>query len=125
MSDGIVLLIGAGRIERITGAYGTTPDCPDAKFHAREVVLLRRMKHLAGLPDKCAIIIAIPPGFSPDHAWDDYCGRPRRLMCTVPARHVTYLVAFEGKPTPMLIREGYLWKLAGEPLADIQIGPAS
>jgi hypothetical protein len=111
-------LIGNGQISRIIGERGTTPECPEAKFKKRDVVRVRRLKHLKHLPVMGAVAAVVPPGFSPDWAWADLCGKPRALMCRVPARGVTYIVAFEGDPTPHLLREAYLLPTS-EPPAEI------
>ena len=104
MSEG-AFLIGNGQITRIEGQRGTTPDCPEALFKKTSVVRLRRRKHLSHLPEKGAVVAVVPPGFSPDHALDDLWGRPRRLMHQVPAKKVTYIIAFEGDTKPHLMHE--------------------
>jgi hypothetical protein len=47
-------------------------------------------------------------------------GNPRPLMCQVGARHVTYIVAFEGDPRPTLLREKYLLPTR-EPSAEMRL----
>jgi hypothetical protein len=81
---------------------GTTPNAPGAKFKTGDVVTV------------------IPLGFSPDWAWADTLGNPRPLMCQVGARHVTYIVAFEGDPRPTLLREKYLLPTR-EPSAEMRL----
>ena len=48
---------------------------------------------------------------------------PRRLMCQVPDKAVTYLVAFEGDPKPHILREKYLLPAPGELPATITFLP--
>lgn len=105
MNDGTVLLIGGGQVHVITGPRGTTPECPEAKFKRGDVVRLRRLKHLKHMPDRAAVAVVIPPGFSPDWAMADLRNAPRPLMCMVGSRRVTYIVGFDSNPTPYLISE--------------------
>lgn len=123
MDDG-VFLIGSGQITRLKGPRGTTPGCPEALFKVNEVVKIRRLKHLKHLPDIGAIAAVVPPHFSPDWAWADLCGKPRPLLCQVPAKHVSYIVAFEGDARPNLMREKYL-KPSGLPAAEIKFAEAT
>jgi hypothetical protein len=103
--------------------YGETPPCPQALFRARSVVRLRRRKHLAHLPEKGAVAAVVPPGFPADYALADLRKEPRPLMVTRERRAVTYIVLFEGNPTPHLLRESDLLP-TDEPLAEITIeGP--
>ena len=118
MSEAFIFGPG-GQMARMEGPLGVTPDCPAAKFKKNEVVRVRRLKHLRHLPERGAVVAVVPPGFSPDHAWDDLRGQPRRLMHQVPARIVTYIVAFEGDQTPHLLRESYLLPAPGEPPAEV------
>jgi hypothetical protein len=120
MSKSQVFLIGNGQVTALTGQRGTTPECPEALFKPRDVVRIRRLKHLRHLPALGAIAAVVPPGFSPDWAWDDLCKRPRRLMCQVPKRVVTYIVAFEGDGVPAILRESSLLP-TNEPPAEIAI----
>ena len=117
MTDG-VFLIGRGQVLRIEGPRGTTPTAPTAKFKVRDVVKVRRLKHLRGLPEIGAIVTVIPPNFSPDWAWADTLGKPRPIMAQVGKRYVTYIVAFEGDAKPHLLREQYLLP-TDEPPAEI------
>ncbi len=117
MTEG-AFLIGNGQLTKLEGQRGTTPECPEAKFQKAGVVRVRRLAHLKHLPERGAVVAVVPPGFSPDHAWDDLCGRPRRLMHQVPARIVRYIVAFEGDQTPHLLRERDLLP-TDEPPAEI------
>lgn len=103
--EGAFLIGPRGQISKLTGPRGETPPCPEAKFQRGFVVRVRRLKHLRRLPGFGAVAAVVPPGFSSDWAWDDLCGKPRRLMCQVPARGVRYIVAFDNDPVPHLIRE--------------------
>lgn len=108
MSDAIEggFLIGpGGQFLELRGPTGVTPDCPEALFQKNAVVRVRRLEHLKHLPELGAVVAVVPPGFSPDWAWDDLCGRPRRLLHQVPTNKVQYIVAFEGDQTPHLMRE--------------------
>jgi hypothetical protein len=117
-----VFLIGNGMVTVLEGERGVTPECPEAKFQRNAVVRIRRLKHLRRLPEKGAIAAVVPPGFSPDHAWDDLRGLPRRLMHQVAARKVTYIVAFEGDPKPHLMHEADLLPTS-DPPAEIGFAP--
>ena len=119
MEHGQTLLIGNGQVTVLTGPQGVTPDCPEALFRKNQVVRVRRLKHLRDLPELAVIVACVPPGFSPDWAWADVLGKPRPLMCQVPARHVQYLIAFAGNPTPVLMREKNLLP-SNEPDAEIR-----
>lgn len=103
--NGAFLIGPGGQMHEIQGQHGTTPLHPDARFKKGDVVRVRRLKHLKDLPERGAVAAVVPPGFSPDWAWDDLCGRPRRLMHQVPSRSIKCIVAFEGSLTPHLIRE--------------------
>jgi hypothetical protein len=114
-----VWLIGNGEMVRIEGQRGITPDCPEALFKINDTVRVRRLKHLKDLPEIGAVAAVVPPGFSPDWAWADLCGRPRPLMHQVPSRHISYIVAFEGDRKPHLLREKYL-RVSDLPPAEIK-----
>ena len=70
MSASAFLIGPGGQVTKLQGPRGTTPDCPQAKFQPNEIVRIRRLRHLRHLPEIGAIAAVIPPGFSPDHAWD-------------------------------------------------------
>jgi hypothetical protein len=112
-------LIGNGLVTTITGARGTTPECVGAKFARGQVVRVRRLKHLRSLPELGVVAVAISPGFSPDWAWDDLRGLPRRLMAQVGSRVITYLVAFEGDDCPHILRESSLLPAPGHATAEV------
>ncbi|CAA7621138.1 hypothetical protein [Magnetospirillum sp. UT-4] len=85
--------------------HGTAPPCPAAKFGPGDVVKVRRRAHLKHLPGQAAIAVVVPPGFPAEHALADARHEPRPLMTTIPSRSITYIVAFDGNPTPHLLRE--------------------
>ena len=122
MSEGAFIIGPGGQVTRIEGQRGTTPLCPDAIFKPNDVVRVRRLKHLRHLPVLGAIAVVVPPGFSADHAWDDFCGRPRRLMASAPTARVRYIVGFEGDPKPHLLAESALMP-SGEPAAEVKLAP--
>lgn len=84
-------LIGGGQIHRLIGPRGETSACVEAKFKRGDVVKVRNTKALANFPREAVVAVAIPPGFSPDHALADLVGEPRLLMTQVGARAVTRL----------------------------------
>lgn len=104
------------------GERGVTPACPEAQFKAGDVVRVRRLKHLRHLPERAAVAIVVPPGFSPDHAMADAKGEGRPLMHAVPARTVTYIVAFDNNPVPHLLRERDL-EATTEPPVEVRWAP--
>jgi ATP sulfurylase len=71
------------------------------------------------LPERGVVVVAVPPGFSPDWAMDDWWQQPRRLMCQVGKRGITYIVAFEGMTKPHLFHEKVLLP-TGETSAEIK-----
>lgn len=124
MSDGSAILIGpGGQMTRIQGPRGQTPECPNAKFKRGDVVRVRRLRHLRHLPDRAAIAVAIPPGFSPDWAMADLRGAPRPLMHQVGSRSITYIVGFDSNPKPYLFNERDLLP-SNEPPVDIKVEKA-
>lgn len=94
-------------LQVLNAGHGETPPCPDAKFARGDVVRTPRSVRFAGWPERLAVLVAVPPGFSPSYALADLLGRPRPLMCQVEARHITYICCdFEGQDrTPYLVRE--------------------
>jgi hypothetical protein len=106
MSEEMALFIGpAGQVHRLIGARGETPLCADAKFKRGDVVKVRNTKALAHFPREAVVAVAIPPGFSPDHALADLVGEPRPLMAQVGSRSITYVLVRENDPKPYLARE--------------------
>lgn len=101
--------------------YGETPLCPQAKFKANDIVRLRRRKHLAGLPEKAAVAVVVPPGVPPEYAIADATKSPRPLMITRESRAVRYIVAFPDELTPRLIRECDLLP-TDDPPAEVKFG---
>jgi hypothetical protein len=92
MSQEQAFLIGGGQIHRITGARGETPPCPEARFKRGDVVKVRRNRAVGHFPPELIVLVAVPPGFSPDDAMADLVGEPRPLMKQVGRRAVTYIL---------------------------------
>jgi hypothetical protein len=111
-------LIGGGKVHRLIGPRGETPPCPESKHKRGDVVKVRNTKSLAHFPREAVVVVAIPPGFSPDHALADLVGEPRPLMAQVGARGVTYVLVRENDPTPYLARERDLLP-SGKPSVEI------
>jgi hypothetical protein len=93
-------LIGGGKVHRLSGQRGETPPCPEAKFKRGDVVKVRRNGAVGHFPAELVVLVAIPPGFSPDDALADLVGEPRPLMKQVGSRRIKYLLGREGDPTP-------------------------
>ena len=106
-------------LQVLHNGYGTTPECPEAKFKPGDVVRVRRLKHLRHLPARAAIAIVVPVGFPAEYALADAHGRPRPLMTTQPRRYVSYIVGFDGDPAPHLLAERDLLP-SGEPPVVVQ-----
>lgn len=121
MSDE-AFLIGDGKIQRITGQRGETPPCPGAKFARGDVVKVRNTNAMANFPREAVVAVAIPPGFSPDHALADLLGEPRALMAQVGARSITYILVREDDPKPYLAHERDLLPSGKDP---VEIGTVS
>jgi hypothetical protein len=111
-------LIGGRKIHRLTGRRGETPPCPQSKFNRGDVVKVRNTKALAHFPREAIVVVAIPPGFSPDHALADLLGEHRPLLTSVGVRSVTYLLVRENDPKPYLARERDLLP-SGKPAVEI------
>lgn len=106
----IVVVKNAGR--------GTTPDCPFARFGRGDVVKLRKVKAVAGLPAEAVVAAVVPPGFPPEYALADLLKEPRPLMVSVPRRNISYILVNEGDLTPYCVGEIYLLP-SGKPAVDI------
>ena len=122
MSQEQAFLIGGGQIHRITGARGETPPCPEARFKRGDVVKVRRNRAVGHFPPELIVLVAVPPGFSPDHALADLVGEPRPLMAQVGSRSITYVLVRENDPKPYLARERDLLP-SGKP--SVEIGTVS
>ncbi|MEI9804136.1 MAG: hypothetical protein WDN48_06270 [Pseudolabrys sp.] len=68
------------------------------------------------------MLVAIPPGFSPDDAMADLVGEPRPLMKQVGRRVVSYILSREGDPTAYTCRERDITPSGKEP---VEIGTVS
>lgn len=106
----IVLIRDAG--------HGETPACPAARFTRGDVVRVRRTKALVAFPPEAVVLVAIPPGFSPDYALADLMGEPRPLMIREGRRTVAYILANDGDATPYWAREADLL-VSGKPPIEI------
>lgn len=80
--------------------HGTTPACPQAKYHCGDVMRWGKLE--------AAIIGIVPPGFSAEYALADLLGEPRPLMIRREKRCVCYILAREGDPSPYLVAESRL-----------------
>jgi hypothetical protein len=103
------LLLG-NVIEIKDAGRGQTPDCPDAKFKAGDVVNVRRTKALAEFPPQMVVLKAVPAGFPAVYAIADLVGQPRPLMISAPRRCITYILCEADKvpATPYVARESDL-----------------
>lgn len=119
MSNDSAFLIGpGGQIQTITGPRGETPACPAATFSRGAVVKIRNTKALKHFPREAIVAVAIPPGFSPDHAFADLVGQPRPLMAVVGSRHIKYILVRDDYPKAYLVRESDLLP-SGKPPVEI------
>jgi hypothetical protein len=112
---GEAFLIGGGNVHRLIGERGVTPACPEAKFKRGDVVKVRRNKATGHFPAELVVLVAIPPGFSPDDALADLLGKPRPFMKQVGARKITYILCREGDPKPYSCGERDLLPSGKEP----------
>lgn len=115
-------LIGGGQIRRLIGQRGETPPCPEARFKRGDVVKVRRNKRVGHFPPELVVLVAVPPGFSPDDALADLVGKPRPLMKQVGSRTITYILCREADQTPYLCRENDLLPSGKSP---VEIGTVS
>lgn len=122
MSQEQAFLIGGGQIHRITGARGETPPCPEARFKRGDVVKVRRNRAVGHFPPELIVLVAVPPGFSPDDAMADLVGEPRPMMKQVGRRVVTYILCQEDSPKVYSCRERDLLPSGKEP---VEIGTVS
>mgnify|MGYP001596884875 FL=1 len=116
MSQEQAFLIGGGQIHRMTGERGETPPCPEAKFKRGDVVKVRRNQAVGHFPPELIVLVAIPPGFSPDDAMADLFGEPRPFMKQVGRRVVTYILCREDDPAAYTCRERDLLPSGKEPV---------
>ena len=115
-------LIGGGKVHRLVGQRGETPACPEAKFKRGDVVKVRRNKAVGHFPPELVVLVAIPPGFSPDDAMADLVGKPRPLMKQVGSRRITYILCRDGDATPYHCGERDLLPSGKEP---VEVGTVS
>lgn len=122
MSAEQAFLISGGQIHRLIGKHGKTPPCPEARFQRGDVVKVRRNRAVGHFPPELIVLVAVPPGFSPDDAMADLVGEPRPLMKQVGRRVVTYILCQEDSPKVYLCRERDLLPSGKEP---VEIGTVS
>ena len=115
MTNEAAFLIGGGQIHRLIGPRGETPSCAEAKFKRGDVVKVRRNQAVGHFPAELIVLVAVPPGFSPDDAMADLVGEPRPLMKQVGRRVVTYILCQEGSPKVYSCRERDLLPSGKEP----------
>ena len=115
-------LIGNGQVQRLIGERGETPACPAAKFKRGDVVKVRRNRTVGHFPTELIVLVAVPPGFSPDDALADLLGQPRPFMKQVGRRSITYILYQEGNTKPFHCCERDLLPSGKEP---IEIGTVS
>ncbi len=113
---GEAFLIGGGTIQRLQGERGETPPCPNARFKRGDVVKVRRNRAVGHFPAELIVLVAVPPGFSPDDAMADLVGEPRPLMKQVGRRGITYILCREGDTTAYTCRERDLSPSGKEPV---------
>ncbi len=92
MGNPILLVENAG--------YGTTPECPKAKFKPRDICIYRKKQ--------VVVALVVPPGHPAEYALADSRKEPRPLMITRPVHIVTYICALDGDPRGHLIPERML-----------------
>lgn len=92
MSNPILLIENAG--------YGTTPECPQAKFKRADICKYRKQE--------VVISVVVPPGHPAEYAMADARGEPRPLMITEPKPGITYVCALDGDLRGHLIPERML-----------------
>lgn len=115
-------LLGNGQVHRLVGPRGDTPACPEAKFKRGDIVKVRRNQTVGHFPPELVVLVAIPPGFSPDDAMADLLGQSRPFMKQVGRRVVTYLLCEQDGHQAYLCRERDLLP-SGKP--PIEIGSVS
>lgn len=113
---GEAFLIGGGKVHRLVGQRGETPPCPEAKFKRGDIVKVRRNRAVGHFPPELVVLVAIPPGFSPDDALADLFNRPRALMKQVGHRSVSYILGRENDTTPYFCTERDLLPSGKEPV---------
>ena len=116
MSAEQAFLIGGGKVHRLMGERGETPLCHEAKFKRGDVVKVRRNQAVGHPPAELIVLVAVPPGFSPDDAMADLVGEPRPLMKQIGRRIVTYILCQDDSPKVYLCRERDLLPSGKEPV---------
>lgn len=107
-------IFGNGEMRRIEGMVGETPPCPTAKYAPGDIVRIRRNMAVGHFPHELVVLVAVPPGFSPDHAIADLIGKPRPLMVRCGCRQISYILADpDGGTTPFHCRERDVLRAVG------------
>lgn len=124
---GDAFIIGGGTVHRLVGERGETPTCEAAKFKRGDVVRVRRNQAVGHFPPELIVLVAVPPGFSPDDAMADLVGEPRPLMKQVGSRSITYILCRDGDVTSYRCPEKHLLPSGKEPveIGTVSRGPAS
>lgn len=102
MSNPLLSIVNAG--------YGETPECENARFARGDVVRVRRQKHLMHIPEELVVLVAVPPGFSPDWALADLTEKPRPALARVGSRSISYILCEQEGKRPVLLKESHLRK---------------
>lgn len=106
-------LIGGGQVLKMIGERGETPPWPEAAFKRGDVVKMRRSRAVRHFPEELVVLVAVPPGFSPDDAMADLLGKPRPFMKRVGYRVGSYILCREGDPVPYHCRERDILRRTG------------
>lgn len=116
MTDDTAIIVGHPALLILNRGRGETPPCPAAKFKRGDVVKVRRNKAVGHFPPELVVLVAIPPGFSPDDALADLLGEPRPVMTQVGRRAITYILCQEGDTKPYCCCERDLLPSGKEPV---------
>lgn len=109
-------------MSEITGMRGETPRCSEARFKRGDIVLRRKLHFLQSMREEFIVLVAIPPGFSPDYALADLFDKSRPLMHRVGSKAISYLLHAEGGDRAYLLKEAHLLPSGKEP---VEIGSIS
>ena len=121
MTDDTAIIAGNAPLLILNRGRGETPPCQEAKFKRGDVVKVRRNQAVGHFPPELIVLVAVPPGFSPDDALADALGEPRPVMTQVGSRAITYILCREGDQKPYHCGEGDLLPSGKEP---VEVGAA-
>lgn len=116
--DDQMIISGNPPLFILNRGHGETPPCPEAAFKRGDLVKVRRNRAVGHFPLELVVLVAVPPGFSPDDALADLMGEPRPVMTQVGRRGVSYILCREGDTKPYHCRERDLLP-TGKPPVDI------